>query len=221
MDFSWLFNDNLSKGLPVNRIVEHEDIKKKDLEKTAYVHPEIEEYGKDDNSDIEFKNIGLSEDKDLAERAGNQLEEAVEHLETDQRIYNALTEIVKELDERRDNYREKHPIPGQEKEEDEIPDWVERLSQGQDQIIQAVYSNDKDALKVAQDILKRITDKNISTGNKIARIGKAPDPDKEVTEEQLHQKAKASGMSEEEIRQADLIIDRIFSQKPSGFQRKF
>ena len=150
-----------------------------------------------------------SDRSELATMAEQSLSEAVEHLEVDQKVENALKTIIEELDKKSKTYHEKHPIPGEKPSLLKEPDWAKAAKI--DDIFKLTGKKKRDLPKLKQ------------THPSIARVGSAPKEEEPIIISELKMKVKAlnEGMTVEEIKSTDIVLDRAFDCKKGGFHKKF
>jgi len=235
-DYNWLFEDSkLSRGINVQR-----------MSYADRAIPETSNYVNDSESpsfniDVNPATVDMtpSEDsaEDIAESANSKLEDAVEHLEVNQNTLNALTTIVEQLNDAREDYHEEHPNPLDESDDKLTdPDWsklssvftsdaANRMFGLQQKTIQAVLDGGVESSTVTA---KQIIDRIKSSGNRslssIARVGNAPIEDVTISESEMRAKGLESGMTEVEMDSANAIIDSAFSaleRGGNGFTKRF
>jgi polyhydroxyalkanoate synthesis regulator phasin len=212
--YDWLFEDTdpLRKGIGIRRVQAMDD------PSFDRVVPDTTEYSK--SNGVHIEPMGIQEE-DLANRANDKLEEAIEHLEVNQKTLDALTTIVEELDKTRKEYHESHPNPLKPEEEELTdPEWAKKLS--------GVFSSDAEkmfktttAKETARQILDRLMNPKAINAKPIERIGTEPIEELRIAEEELHEKAKQAGMTDEEIKSADRAIDKVFKTDGRNFRKKF
>lgn len=203
-DLKFLFdNDKAAFGKPnVRRVIASDD-------PSFPIKPETSSYrhhtGSPEAKRPEMTQMSTESDdrSELAQKADTSLTEAVEHLEVDQRVENALKVLVEELDKKSLDYHTKHPIPGDKPPMLQEPDWA----------------------KEANDTIsgKKYSRKQVSNRIPIARVGNAPKEEESpfITDIRIKVKALAAGMSVGEIKSADSALDGVFVQQKVDSERSF
>jgi len=141
-DYTWLFSDKDLRKDSIKRLTDDTDINRlPSFDKvSSRFSPEMDEYlsspslSKRDSSFSPASDVVLSKDDlghadpFLAEKANTQLEEAIKHLEVNQKTLDALTTIIRSLDKNRESYHRSHPTPGEFDEELSDPAWSSDFS---------------------------------------------------------------------------------------------
>jgi len=217
-DYGWLFSDRLSKGLPIHRLADR-------------VIPDTSGYS-DVNGLSVKQDVGLSSDEDLAEKANDSLEAAVEHLEVNQATKDALTLIVEELDSKREEYHDANPNPLEPIEKELTdPDWsklsgIFPAENNNSKMVHSILdgSSEENNVEVARNIVDRILNPKKIKSSPIARVGSEPGEDLSPSAEEIHAKGLQAGMTIEEMKSADTAIDSAFGcldRGGKGFRAKF
>lgn len=139
---------------------------------------------------------GLEEEehkRDLAGRAQQSLEEALEHSDRDVVIKNTLELLLEQYEDKNNKYHLDHPEPGYSDKEEFVgePEWASKFS----------------------------SSKKVSPIN---RIGSPLKEDNFVIADlELKLKALDAGMNFDDIRAADTVLDRLFDSEGGRIRKKF
>lgn len=197
IDIQNIFDRNAFSKVNVRRTIASDDPSFPNPPKpnTEHYAPSLKHSPQSFGAEIESVPLSAIDDQekeDLAGKARKSLEEALLHSDKDVVIKNALEAILETYEGKIEDYKTEHPIPGEFPKPLSDPSWS----------------------KLAQQLYLRIKNNPLS----ISRVGSAPENGCNLILDDLKTKIKAyaAGMSIEDMKETDKVIDRIFSHPKNG-----